>query len=783
MLEPRDARQFFISSGYQAANVRTNFVFTCRAPDGGLVNESLSVAAFGAQPFNMRTACLVFDQADSDRALSALFEKLRYLAAPVAVVGVSQGVQLWSIRGEQPPIRVREVPLENWSSALEPNIRDLSPEVMLAAKLGRRQLEFVDAGLIHWAERITEQTLVYLLDTLLATSLEQLPRSSHADASARQSLIRLVFHLFACRVLEDKGVIERADDAQHLLQEAHERFSENIDPTVLTSPLLTAGVVAYVYQQLRDRFAFASLTTEMLGYAYENALVTAQLRRERGIFYTPRLITNQVLKMLPIESIQQDDRIILDPCCGSGSFLLAAFERLTSLLPLSWSSAKRHQYLRARLVGSDIDEFAIEVAALSLVVTDPENRNGWQLRRHDAVQLARTDLRSRPTVIVTNPPFKELKEKGTRRELASEILIRSIDLLAPNGLLGIVLPQSMLDSRAGREGRRIVLDECDIIAIDALPGGLFQSAAETAVLMARKRPLGSKGLGAPVTVRELRAKDLPKFKSLGAYTATYSINPGDWARDPDHNFLVSPFMEIWDKLAQSYSRLASIARVRSGIRVRPDDSSSVSTSKRAGDVQFIDRPDVLRPFALLTDVRGTKWLRYGDQLDRPRDAAIFEHGKVLVNSNRKPGNVWRLIAAPAPPGLYFSENFHGVVPYVPSNTELILAVLNSPVANAWFDAHCRKRKVVQSILEDLPFPRFSAPDLDQLGALVRKLRSEVIAKWRSVEEGLFYEGPMETLSSATLHDQIDDLVFRGYGLTAQQARSIQRYMSTEKRPG
>jgi methylase of polypeptide subunit release factors len=783
VLEPRDARQIFIAAGYEPANVRPNYAFTCRASDGRLINESLSIAAFGALPLNIRTSCLAFDQAESDQTLDVLFQKLRYFAAPLAIVGIGERVGLWSIRGERSPTKLREVAAKDWPASLQSEVVRFSPSVVLAAKSGQLPLDFVDAGLTRWAEKITEQTLVYLLETLLTSSLEYLSRPAKTNVQARLSLIRLVFHLFACRVLEDKGVIPQADDPRRSLVEANQRFSENVDPTVLDSPLLNEAVVQYVHKQLKERFAFASLTTEMLGYAYENALVTSKLRRERGIFYTPRLITNQVLQMLPIESIPQDERVILDPCCGSGSFLLAGFERLGALLPNPWSPARRHQYLRARLIGSDIDEFAIEVAALSLVVTDPENRNGWQLRRQDALALARADLRSRPTVIVTNPPFKELKAEGTRRELASEILIRCIDLLAPGGVLGVVLPQSILDSRAGREGRRTFLETCDLIAIDALPGGLFQSAAETAVLMARKRPLGVRAPSTPVTVRELRAKDLPRFRSTGGYTATYSINPDDWATDPDHAFLISPFASIWHTLARNSPRLAEIARVRSGIRLKPDDISSVSTTKRAGDVPFIDRPDVLRPFALLIAVRGTKWLRHGPHLDRARDTEIFENPKILVNSNRNPGNAWRLIAAPAPAGLYFSENFHAVVPREQASTEVILAVLNSPVANAWFDAHCRKRKVVQSILEELPFPLFSEADADQVRMLVRKMSSVVVARWKSSEEGLFYEGPKETLGSTTLRDRLDELVFRAYGLTAQEARHIQKYMATDKRPG
>jgi 16S rRNA G1207 methylase RsmC len=137
-------------------------------------------------------------------------------------------------------------------------------------------------------------------------------------------------------------------------------------------------------------------------------------------------------------------------------FFSLGFDRLNRLLPPEWSPAKRHQYLRTRLVGSDIDDFAIEVAALSLVVTDPENRNGWQVHHRNVLEATRADFRTRPTVILTNPPFKEIKEHGTRRELAGDILVRLIQLLASGGLLGVVLPQSICGFR---------------VKVNAIPGG------------------------------------------------------------------------------------------------------------------------------------------------------------------------------------------------------------------------------------------------------------------------------------------------------------------------
>jgi hypothetical protein len=650
----------------------------------------------------------------------------------------------------------------------------------MAAKLGQRQLSFVDGGLGGWAERVTGQTLVALLESLVADTLSAAADRQHTTAAAQKDVLRLIFHLFACRVLEDKGVIPPSTTPEDALTAAHDRFSENIRPEVLRTRHVSKAIVLGVYKTLQTRFAFSNLTTDMLGYAYENALVTGKLRKERGIYYTPRHLTSYILKILPIESIALEDRILTDPCCGSGSFLLAGFDRLTSLLPDGWTPAKRHQYLRARLIGNDIDDFATEVATLSLVVTDPENKNGWKVLNKDVLELGGADFTARPTIIVTNPPFKEVKV-GSRRELAADILSHDLRLLAPDGLLGAVMPQSFLESRAAKELRATILRDCDLLEIATLPGGLFESNADTAVVALRKsRARAPKRTGAS-TVRELRSKDLTQFLVSGSFTHTYSVDTSEWLLDPDARFVLSPMADTWKRIS-GLRKLGDVADVRSGLQIERDDVTSLSEVKCPKCVPYIDRLDLLRPYALLTDVRPAKWLLYGDHLRRKANRAMFEQAKVVINSNRNPGTPWRLVAAPATANLYFSDNFHGLITRddATSLAEL-LAVLNSPIANAWFDAHCRKRKVVQSILEELPYPKFSAQDRSELEKLVRQLERATIAKWRSAREGLFYDA-IESTDTASLLAEIDAKVYEGYGLMAHEVRAISRYMSAEKRP-
>ncbi len=509
-----EARSFLTSAGYATGLLRSDYYFTWRQQQGDLVNSALPLVAFSASPPTLRTACVSVSTADSSEECNEQLKRLRFLAAPVAIVKTGSTVGLWAVRRDGEPEQLNSAESESWQTTFQSRMQELGPTSLMASKTGIGQLSFVDAGLVEWAERITEQTLTTLIEDVLRISLY--PKGGFTRSPrVKQSVLRLVFHLFACRVLEDKNVIPKEDTAKKALLAAQARFSDNIDPGVIAVPGLDQDLVSTVFTQLRNRFAFSSLTTEMLGHVYENALVTPEFRQQNGIYYTPRTVTSYILNRLPIESLPEERRLLMDPCCGSGSFLLAGFDRLTSLLDDRWTPHDKHQYLRSRLVGMDIDEFAIETAVLSLVVRDPTNRNGWKVSRQSVEDLRPLGGSQRPQIIVTNPPFKEIKQGGARREFAAEVLVRAINALAPQGLMGIVLPQSILDSRAASDARYAAVKQCDILEILTLPGGLFYSNADTAVLMMRKKAFGVTGVTArSVTVRELHAQDLPRFRKM-----------------------------------------------------------------------------------------------------------------------------------------------------------------------------------------------------------------------------------------------------------------------------
>jgi hypothetical protein len=120
---------------------------------------------------------------------------------------------------------------------------------------------------------------------------------------------------------------------------------------------------------LWPQYSFDAIPLEFISSIYES-FVTKRARSE-GIYYTPPHLVDFILdRVLPWNSEQWDLKI-LDPACGSGVFLVKAFQRLIH----RWKRANPKEDIRAEtlrgllernLFGVDKDPHAVRVAAFSL---------------------------------------------------------------------------------------------------------------------------------------------------------------------------------------------------------------------------------------------------------------------------------------------------------------------------------------------------------------------------------------------------------------------------------
>lgn len=201
----------------------------------------------------------------------------------------------------------------------------------------------------------------------------------------------------------------------------------------------------------------AAIDPEMLGRAFES-LMASERRRATGTFYTPVGIIERVTaagldawfaergvaasaldRIRAGEPLAAADRElilslvtdirVLDPACGSGSFLVHAMERLADIRALAGDdrpvSARRRDVLARSIFGVDVNPMAVWLCELRLwlsVVVDAADRN-WMavaplpnldhnVRVGDA--LAGCAFGEEPTTIPAAPRLTMLRRRYSR---------------------------------------------------------------------------------------------------------------------------------------------------------------------------------------------------------------------------------------------------------------------------------------------------------------------------------------------------------------------------------
>lgn len=210
-------------------------------------------------------------------------------------------------------------------------------------------------------------------------------------------------------------------------------------------------------------FKFNIIPVEFISYIYEVFLKKEQ--KENGIFYTPKK-----LAQLIIDDVIIDNKIgrVLDPSCGSGMFLIVAFQKLLENSPIESNNVAEKIEHRIRLLSENI--FGIEkksiaqrftIFSLSLQIFRDLNPNeikefiNSELESKNRVELFGTysffeniichnslDVVEKPfnnlvfDYIVGNPPFFEIKSSDDEISFLNEYKIESNKNLKAKDVVG-----------------------------------------------------------------------------------------------------------------------------------------------------------------------------------------------------------------------------------------------------------------------------------------------------------------------------------------------------------
>lgn len=185
-------------------------------------------------------------------------------------------------------------------------------------------------------------------------------------------LLKVIF----CKILDERNIPhpleffassrERSSpDGQLTVQKRIAKIFDRVKqryPTIFNKSdeiQLKPRSLAYVVSELQ-KYSFLDTYIDVKGKAYEE-LVGANLRGDRGEFFTPRNIVKMAIKMLDIGM----DAKVLDPACGTGGFLVIAMNNAISRLQTQMkSSAKKPKKEWTEQQHENVHERIKEIAQL-----------------------------------------------------------------------------------------------------------------------------------------------------------------------------------------------------------------------------------------------------------------------------------------------------------------------------------------------------------------------------------------------------------------------------------
>ena len=249
---------------------------------------------------------------------------------------------------------------------------------------------------------------------------------------------------------------------------------------------------------------------DIQGDVYEMLLSEIATAGKNGQFRTPR----HIIKLMADLIEPQLGHKIGDPACGSGGFLLGAYQYIVTQLALkagakdltpdedgfvrtSVAAALTEQaqdILANSLWGYDIDATMVRLGLMNLMMHGIDEPH---IDYKDTLSKSYNEA-AEYDIIMANPPFTGSIDKGDINEnlqlatTKTELLfVENIyNQLKKGGSACVIVPQGVLFGSGGafRALRKLLVERCDLKAVITMPSGVFKPYAgvSTAILMFTK---------------------------------------------------------------------------------------------------------------------------------------------------------------------------------------------------------------------------------------------------------------------------------------------------------
>ncbi len=607
----------------------------------------------------------------------------------------------------------------------------------------------------------------------------------------------------------------------------------------LSNEVLVTTINTLYSPDSRYRYNFADIESDVLGNIYEQYLslvikggtirgkheINAAHKKEQGIYYTPTYVVDYIVKNTIGEWIKNKHNDItkikvLDPACGSGSFLIKAVDYLyyekikkdgkeyQSKLD---SSSKFRTTLKSEIVqnniyGVDLDEKAIDVAQLNLLLKIAENKQKLPALR-DNIKVG-DSLIDEPTiaenksfdwkekfkeimstdgfdVVIGNPPYvrpHNLKQKNkqflwkrfktfkAKSDLYNCFMEKGINLTKEDGFFSFIVPHTWTSLESFYEIRKYILDSCKIVKLVQLPKKVFQDATvETCIFVLSKEKDKNK--------REKNKIIVEKLNEKGDVSFIKEFEQSQIRNNHLYNFeLYSEKLgnELLNKIKNKGTRLGDVINFFYGLKTGDDKKFIFNTQKNKDCKKLLRSKDVGK---YSKEFKG-KYVWYVPNLmiknkktARPADKERFETEKIIIARMGK-----RVLSCYDDENYYVKDGMLLLKKSEKINLRYITGILNSKLINYYYKNYFITIDVLKNALLELPiiFPdENTILSISKIVDKIEKLNKEFI-KLKNINVDKKEELEKEINE---LEKEIDELIYKIYGIIDSEKEIIEKSLS------
>jgi type I restriction-modification system DNA methylase subunit len=328
--------------------------------DPNVINQAVNYAALGGFPYYLTCntrRIILFHLRSGVKAYESEIASYEYTSSPNWAEEVLKAVL------ELVPVRLKPVD-DSLVDMLHEALSDLYPEFFLALKNKIEKRKFRE----EYNEWLKNQGLEFNDDN----------NRLIAEQSTYLQINKLLFFQVIRVIYPDRLSPLKIQDNEDV-SEALNRFYEEAR-AIDYLPIYGNDIISEIPLTIRakermrtlldtlNEFDFSRMESDFLGRVYEK-LIPPDERKRLGQYYTSLGIVDFIIAL----TLEYPNASVLDPGCGSGSFLVRAYHRLKELkkFPQSDTVLHRgtlHKQLLEQIYGIDINQFPAHLSVINLAI-------------------------------------------------------------------------------------------------------------------------------------------------------------------------------------------------------------------------------------------------------------------------------------------------------------------------------------------------------------------------------------------------------------------------------